>query len=235
MSNHLRKPPHSHDAEKAVLGAIFIDTSIIDDVVNSLTQNSFDDKQNRDIFSCITSLQDRDEKVDYISVINELTKKELSVSKEYLIELGNFVPSSANIHYYIKIVKEKEIYRSLISMSTDLSEKAYNEEDEISSLLKKAEEDIFSLAENQQTKSYELVDTILHRAMAQLEMVHNAGGDVTGTSTGYKDLDKLTAGMAEIIIGKQRNGALGDVRLSFLKDYGRFVDPEVHRTEEPHF
>ena len=194
MSNDLKQMPTAHEAEKAVLGAMFIDKKVINDVLIALTEQSFDHPENRDVFRAMSRIDERNESIDYISVINELEAINATVGKEYLIELGNFVPSSANVQYYLKIVKEKELYRSLINMCTSITESAYNEEEQIQTLLDKAESHIFSLAENNQTKSYELVKPILFRAMENLEALHNAGGDVTGTSTGYPDLDKLTAG-----------------------------------------
>jgi replicative DNA helicase len=194
--NDLKQLPFSEEAEKAVIGAMLIDSSAIGEVILELSESSFFIDKHRFIFATLSHLSNASISIDYVSVIDHLNSKGLldRVKKEYIVELGDFVPSSANVMHYARIVKEKELARSLINTCNALISDAYSETEEVKTLLDKAETSIFSIAENNQTKSYEIIKPILFRAMDHLENLHRSGSDITGVSTGFKDLDKLTAG-----------------------------------------
>ncbi|MCB0278413.1 MAG: replicative DNA helicase [Calditrichaeota bacterium] len=196
MASDLRSAPFSEEAEKAVLGAMLIDTKAIGTAVISLSEASFYIDKHGFIYKALVQIYDSNNTADFVSIISQLEKNDHidQVSRDYIIELGNFVPSSANIDYYIRIVKEKEQYRSLINVCNELIQKAYSQEDDVTELLDRAESEVFRLAESGETKGYEHVKSAINRVMENLEKLHSKKTELTGIDTGYKELNVKTAG-----------------------------------------
>lgn len=132
MAQDLRDTPYSEEAEKAVLGAMLIDTKSILAGQIHLTDNSFWADKHKHIFQALDEIYNNRDTADFVSIIATLEKNDHleQVGKDYIVELGNFVPSSANVDYYIKIVKEKEAYRDLILLSNQIIQHAYNQDEQ---------------------------------------------------------------------------------------------------------
>lgn len=132
----LRATPYSEEAEKAVLGAMLIDTRSILAGQLSLTENSFWVDKHKYVFNALNQIYVGRDIADFVAIINTLEKNDHleQVGKDYIIELGNFVPSSANIDYYIRIVKEKEAYRNMILVCNNIIQHSYIEDEEIETL-----------------------------------------------------------------------------------------------------
>lgn len=193
---NIRTIPFSDEAEKAVLGSMILDDSKIDSIGSLLTESSFHNDRNRKVYAALLSLRDEGISIDYVPILNKLERMgDLdTVTKDYVLELGNFVPSAANIMQYADIVKEKELYRSLINKCNAIIEDAYDQEKDVHELIDSAEASIFSLAENDQTSGYQHVNPILIRNIERIQKLNQNQKELTGVNTGYKRLNELTSG-----------------------------------------
>lgn len=211
-----RVPPHSIEAEEAVIGSILIDPEVLLDIMEILQSKDFYFRKNKLIFSSMEELFDRGDPVDIVTVTDKMrvngTLEEIGGEIE-LAKLTDVVPTSANIEYYAKTVKEKALLRALISAGSKLVEEAYDSSD-TDTILDNAEKMIFEVTEGKATKTYQTLGKVTHSLFEDLEVLKDkattleAGGLVTGTPTGFKELDKSTTGFhpSELIILAARPG-----------------------------
>jgi replicative DNA helicase len=195
-TDFMKTIPHSDEAEKAVLGSMILDENKIDNVITILNDDSFHNDRNKKVFVALKRLRDKGVSLDYINIINELEKmNELTlVTKDYLIELGNFVPSAANVQHYVNVVKEKELYRSLINHCNSLIEEAYTQEQDAYELIDLAEKSMFSLSQSRTDEEYTHVNPVILRSFERLQALSQNRKDLTGVDTGYSKLNQLTSG-----------------------------------------
>jgi len=199
-------PPHNLEAEEAVLGSIFIDPGVVNDVMEILKSDDFYLKKHQLIFSAIEKLYDAAEPIDVLSVCEQLkqSKKMAAIGTELEVaRLAESVPTSAHALHYAQIVRDKSILRSLISTASDIVESAYGEE-EVDEILDRAEKQVFEIAESRASKTYQHIGAIMHNIFEKLESVREnpssvaePGAFVTGIPTGLKSLDKQTTGFHE--------------------------------------
>ncbi len=196
-------PPQNLDAEQALLGAMFIDPSVVADVMEICSVNDFYSESNRLIFEAVERLYEENKGVDPITVM-DLLKKEGNLDKiggaMYLSKLADITPTSANAEYYARIVRDKSILRHLISTGSRIVESAYEERD-VEDILDDAEKAIMAIGEQRMTRSYESISTIVHRTFENIENVkiqHQSPDEhgiyVSGIPTGFPSLDAMTAG-----------------------------------------
>lgn len=193
-----RVPPQSLEAEQSVLGSILLDNEAAYQVAEILQEKDFYRENHRQIFSAILSLLDRDEPADLITLTNELKQKgDLAQvgGVTYLAQIVEAVPTAANIEYYAKIVKDKAILREVIQASTEIVTNAYQETQDISEFLDKAEQVIFQVSESREKGGLTPISTVLKSSFKQIEKNYEQKELITGLATGFKDLDKLTAGL----------------------------------------
>jgi replicative DNA helicase len=193
-----RVPPQSLEAEQSVLGSILLDNEAAYQVAEILQEKDFYRENHRQIFSAILSLLDRDEPADLITLTNELKQKgDLAQvgGVTYLAQIVEAVPTAANIEYYAKIVKDKAILREVIHASTEIVTNAYQETQDISEFLDKAEQVIFQVSESREKGGLTPISTVLKSSFKQIEKNYEQKELITGLATGFKDLDKLTAGL----------------------------------------
>ena len=208
MSNVLiqdKVQPYSMEAEISVLGSMLIDNDTIDLVAQILNANSFYKTSHIHIFEAIHNLYDKQRVVDLVLLKDELFKRSLLDKVggfEYLMELEESVPITANVEFYAKIVREKAIKRDLIAATTKIQQKAYHDSLESDELLDMAEKSIFDITQQKlshpTTKLYEILNSTFDR----LETLHERESRLTGLSTGFFDLDDITSGLqdSELII-----------------------------------
>lgn len=192
-----RVPPHNHEAEQSVLGAIFLDPQALVTAAEILVPEDFYRIAHQKIFQTMLDLNDKGEAIDVVTVTEELSaKKELEDvgGLSYLTELANAVPTAANVSYYAKIVEEKSILRRLIRTATKIVEDSYTREDEVEELLSEAERKIMEVANRKNAGDFKHVKDVLVETYDKIEQLHNRTGDVTGIPTGFTDLDRITAG-----------------------------------------
>lgn len=192
-----RVPPHNHEAEQSVLGAIFLDPDALITASEILMADDFYRTAHQKIFQTMLSLNDRGKSIDVVMVTEELAaKKELEDvgGLAYLGELANAVPTAANIAQYAKIVEEKSLLRRLIRTATKIVEDGYTREDEVEALLSEAEKKMMEVASRKTASDFKHVKDVLVQTYDNIEQLMFREGDVTGIPTGFRDLDKITAG-----------------------------------------
>ena len=191
-------PPHDIEAEQAILGCMLTDKDAVISAIEVLKEESFYREDNRAIYSAILSLYSRNEPVDIITVKAELVEQgnfERVGGLEYLAELPERVPTTANVEKYIKIVDEKATLRSLIQTSNELIALGYDESEDVDSIMDMAEKKVFGLSQKKSAKGYTALNDVLVGSFAELEKLYNQKGNVTGITTGFIDLDNKTAGL----------------------------------------
>ncbi len=196
--NFGKVPPHSLEAEQTVLGALLMDGSAVEKTLNVIRAEDFYYEANSEIFDAIKTVHQFDIPVDIITVTNELKKRsklEQTGGIEYLAGLTENIVSTKSISAYLDIIKEKSTLRKIISISNELIEKGYKESDDVQNLIDLAESRIFSLSQNRSSNDFSKVKDVLITVFNQLEERAKVKGSVTGIDTGYRDLNRMTAGL----------------------------------------
>lgn len=207
-----RKEPQNLDAEINALGCAFINKEALDKVCEELTSSMFYDEKNAKIFEVLSSLRNKEIAVDITTVTNELEKNGNGLSTvggySYLTEVIDSVATPANINYYINIIFEKFILRTLINKSSNIIEECYDESEDLNSIVENAEKSILEVNSGRMVKEIKPIQEVLVKAQQELEFLAKNGGDVTGVPTGFYDLDKRTTGFHgnELIIIAGRPG-----------------------------
>lgn len=203
----LKIPPHSVEAEQAVLGGIMLENNTWERVEDVVSDNDFYRHDHRLIFRAIAKLAERNQPFDVVTLSEQLDKEgvlEQVGGLTYLAELARNIPSVANIRAYAQIVRERATLRQLISVSNEIADTAYTPQgrtgDEI---LDNAERLVFQIAEGRpKTGGPEGINNILAKAIDRIDELFNSNSALTGISTGFTDLDKQTNGLqpADLII-----------------------------------
>ncbi|EEI72437.1 MAG: replicative DNA helicase [Lentilactobacillus hilgardii] len=200
MNNDLvnQVPPQNIEAEKAVLGSIFLSTDALIDAMEYLDPNDFYKHSHQIIFQAMVKLNDDDQAVDGITVTDTL-KDQNNLDDvggyQYITELANAVPTAANVTYYAKIVKDKAILRRLIQTATNIVTDGYNTDEDVTTVLDNAERDIMNVAEDRNQSGFKAIKDVLNSAFNKIDELSQEGETVTGLSTGYPELDKITTGL----------------------------------------
>jgi replicative DNA helicase len=193
-----RIPPQAVDLEEAVLGAMMLDNTAVNDAVDILrAPETFYDPRHRVIFSAILHLFSNSEPIDLLTVSDRLKKNgelEIAGGAYYLSVLTNKVASAAHIEYHSRIIIEKYIQREIIRMSNEILREAFDETKDVFSVLGKAEEELFKIAQNNMKKSYDTMQTAMQGAMVEIENARKNSDGISGIPTGFRDLDRLTSG-----------------------------------------
>ncbi len=191
-------PPHDIEAEQAILGSMLTDKDAVISAIEILKEDAFYREDNKEIYSAILSLYAKNTPIDIITVKAELVERgsfERVGGLEYLAELPERVPTTANVERYIKIVDEKAMLRSLIQTSNEMISLGYDETQDVNRIMDIAEKRIFDLSQKKASKGYSPLKDVLVGSFAELEKLYNQKGNVTGITTGFIDLDNKTAGL----------------------------------------
>jgi len=193
-----RIPPQNIEAEQAVLGAMLIKKEAISEVVTILIGTDFYRDAHRIIFDAMLELFNKNEAVDLITITEQLRKNE-QLDKvggiAYVTSLANSVPTAANIEYHAKIVKEKGQLRHLINSATAIAGMGYEDNENVIDVMDKAEKMILEVAAKRGGGDFTPIKNILLDTFSKIEVLYASKGGITGTPTGFKDLDKLTSGL----------------------------------------
>ena len=190
-------PPHDTEAEQAVIGSMLTDKDAIISAIEVLKEEDFYREDNKTIYSAILNLYNRAEPVDIITLKAELSslgKLEAVGGLEYLAELPDKVPTTANVDKYIKIVEEKSLLRNLLKTANEIIKLGYDETQEVDVLMDQAEKKIFDAIQSRNQKGYFSIKDILVDTFTELEQLYNQKQHITGVPTGFADLDYKTAG-----------------------------------------
>ncbi len=192
-----RVPPHSNEAEASLLGSILLDNSAIDLVLDMLTPEDFYQEANRKLFTVMREMYGEGKAIDTTTVFARLAESqsmEAVGGVHYVLNLTNRVPSASNIEHYAEIVRDKGLLRRLIYLATQVSEQAYHEVEDVPLFLDTVERQIFSLSQQQTRQNVVPMSEIIKETFRQIEQLHEKKDKITGVSTGFLELDDLTAG-----------------------------------------
>jgi replicative DNA helicase len=200
-----RTPPYSEAAEQAVLSAMLLDAEALLRATEYVDESMFYRESHRRVFRAMLALSERGEVIDPLTLTEELSRKnelEAAGGREYIAYLVDVVPTAANVEYHAKIVREKALRRRLIEVSTAIVSEAFDSALPAAELLDAAEHSIFEVNQSRGTEGFTRVKELMYEAMERIEQLHLAGESVTGVSSGFHDLDELTAGFqpSELVI-----------------------------------
>ena len=207
-----RKEPQNIDAEISVLGCGFLEKSALDKIMDEVSDEMFYSEANKTIYKAMKALHTNNIPVDANTICNELDKSKSLASVggvEYITDIINSVPSTANLNYYIKIIFEKAILRNLISKATQIQEDCYDEQDSILDIVENAERNILGVYNDRLGRDIKKIQEVLPELQHTIETLADSKTDFTGIRTGFYDFDAMTRGLQkrQVIILAARPGA----------------------------
>lgn len=198
--DNLKRPPHSQEAEQAILGGIMLDNQAWEKVSSTLCAEDFYRAEHRVLFENIAELSRKEQPFDVITIMEGLKSQQQldeAGGEVYMFELANNTPSVANIGAYAKIVREKSVQRQLIGVANEIADTAYNPVGrEVSELLDIAETKVFAIAEQTGVEGGpEAIKSILVKTVERIDTLYHSTDAITGMSTGLSDFDEMTSGL----------------------------------------
>ena len=197
----LRVPPHSIEAEQAVLGGLMLAPEAYDRINDKLTANDFYRRDHQLIYRAIAELAEKNRPFDAVTLgewFESQGHMDLVAGGAYLVELASTTPSAANIAAYAEIVRDKAVMRQLIEVGTEIVNDAFQPEGkESDEMLAIAEQKVFAIAEQgaRGRTDFVAMNDALKDAFEVLRVRSESGGTVTGLPTGYTEFDMMTAGL----------------------------------------
>ena len=193
-----RIPPHNIEAEQSLIGSLLIDKEAIVKVGDMVTPEDFYRDVHRMIYEVIAELFSKHEPIDLLSLGNRLEeKKQLEIigGRSYLVSLANVVPTASNVVHYAQIVQKRATLRRLQSAAGDIEQLVYETEEEVETLLDRAEQTIFGVSQKFIKKNFVPLHQILNEAFDRIDELHREKGKLRGIPTAYADLDSKLGGL----------------------------------------
>jgi replicative DNA helicase len=190
-------PPQAKELEDAVLGAIMLEKSAFDTVVEILKPECFYVEAHQRIFRAMQNLQQKNQPIDILTVVEELKSKdelEMIGGPYYVTRLTNAVVSSANIEAHSRIILQKFIQRELIRISGEIISDSYEDSTDVFDLLDDAESKLFEITNNHLRKNFDSIDTVLVKTVQRIEDMRHRNEDIAGVPSGFATLDRVTYG-----------------------------------------
>ena len=200
MSEDFRILPHDLVAEQSVLGAVFISPETMASLADELVPDDFYKPANKIVFKTMLSLLEKGEPIDATTMVSALTNQgDISNigGMTYVVELVNSTPTSKNVEHYAKLVKEKATLRKVIAELSESLSSAYQGDISINEIIEKTEKSILDISNQNVGNGFRNVADILDTHMQIVETRSQTDGFVTGLSTGFVGLDKITTGLHE--------------------------------------
>ena len=194
---HGRLPPQNLDAERSVLGGILLDNASINDVLEIVRPEDFYREAHRKVFEAMCALSTRGEPVDRVTLKNEMValgSYDQAGGEDFIDLLDKIVPSASNLAYYARIVHEKAIARRLIEAAHAIAAQGYEQHGDVGEFLDDAESRIFAITEQKAQAAFVHVRDVVKSTFKTIEMLYERQEEITGISTGFLDLDRLTSG-----------------------------------------
>ena len=226
-------PPQNNEAEQAVLGAVFINSDALVEAMEYVTADDFYRKAHRLIFETMVELNERGEGIDAVTIKSELDARnqlEDIGGIGYLAELADAVPTAANVVYYAKIVSEKAMLRRLIQTAQNIVAKGYAQDEDVTDILDTAEQEIMAVSEQQNKAGFKSISDVLTTSIEHIDKLYQEEESITGLSTGYPDLDKITAGLHEdelIILAARPGVGKTAFVLNIAQNIGKMTNENV--------
>ena len=223
-------PPQAIDLEEVVLGAMMIDKKGVDEVIDILHPDVFYKDAHRFIYEAIFKLFETSEPVDLLTVSSQLKRDgqlEAAGGDFYLVKLTQKVASSAHIEFHARIILQKFIQRSLIKISNEIIEDAYDEGTDVFDLLDNAEAKLYDVTQGNLKRSAETAQNLVIQAKKRIEEIANKEG-LSGIPSGFDKLDKLTSGWqpSDLVIVAARPG-MGKTALTLSMARNIAVNSEI--------
>lgn len=210
---HGKVPPQATDLEEAVLGAIMLEKDALATIIDIIRPDAFYKDAHQIIFQAITKLFAKGEPIDILTVTNELRfsgELEAAGGPFYLAQITNRVASAANTEFHARIILQKFIQRELIRISSEIIQDAYEDTTDVFQLLDRAENQLFSVSENNMRRNYLDMQTLILEAKKRIEQAHTQSNDghFSGVASGFTELDRITGGWqpSDLIIIAARPG-----------------------------
>lgn len=203
----IRKLPFSAIAEQSLLGSILIDPNSITMVADMISADDFYLEEHKQIYLAMHGMFITNSQIDLVTLIDELVKKGIyskSGGEDYIKVVAQTVPNALNVMDYAKIVKDKSILRQLIHMCDEVSDTAYSEQDEVASILESAQNKLYTITQGRETRNFRHIREVLTDVYAHLKAMVSDPNANQGTSTGFRSLDRVLAGMGNsdlVIVG----------------------------------
>lgn len=194
----LKAPPHSTEAEESVLGSVLLSADAANVALEKLHPDDFYIPAHQSIFEAIMALFDGNQPIDAVTVSEALRRidaLERSGGPTYLAQLLDAVPTASNIEHYTGIVEEHALRRRLQRVGGDVTQLATRMEDDIATVLDRAEQSVFAVSERRIGEGLAPIDPLLGPAIEQAEELNRRGSQITGLPTGFRDLDRMLAGL----------------------------------------
>ena len=193
-----RQAPHSQEAEQSVLGSMLIDSRCISDVVGVVRPEDFYLQANREIYETMYEMFSYSEVIDPVTVLDKMRARGVyneESSTKYLMQLMEITPTAANVKRYAQIVHDKALLRSLSEAASGIVETVYEGVGSAQEILEAAEKRIYALRRGNTNESLEHIGTVLLKVFDRLKELSESGSDISGLSTGLRDLDKFINGL----------------------------------------
>lgn len=198
MADITRIPPHSVESEQSILGSILLDKDAIITVAETITPSDFYKDAHRVIYESMMALNNKNEPIDMVTLTDELRKRgylDDIGGVTYLTSLSTIVPTTSNVKYYAEIVKEKSVLRQLIKASNDIINLGYGSGESAEDVLDFAEKKIFDISQERTSDDFKPINQVLMDTYDMIESIYSNKSDVTGVTTGFKDLNKKINGL----------------------------------------
>jgi replicative DNA helicase len=194
-----RVPPHNLNAEESLLGALLLSREVVGNVAElGLQVDHFYKPAHQHVYASIRGLMATGQPVDVVTVADELRRNGLLDEiggQQFLLELQNATPAISNANRYSKIVQDTAVLRRMIGVASEIAEIAYMEPDDVTKALDEAESKMFEVAEDRVIDSTRPLGDLLPLAMDRLQETFDRGDTITGTATGFNDLDEIMSGL----------------------------------------
>ena len=203
--------PRSIEAEEALLGSLLIDPDVISHVANLVMPEDFYLARHGEIYDVIRTLYDQGEPVDFVTVTEELERRDKLDEvggRSYITSLVNTVPTAINAFHYAQIVQEKATLRQLITVAGQIARNAYDDSQDVGDVVDEAEKLIFAISERRLDQDLVSVTDVVPTVMEEIKELHERRGEVLGVPSGFKLLDRMLGGFqkSDLIILAARPG-----------------------------
>lgn len=191
--------PNNQEAEEAVIGSMLLDQEAVVHASEKLIETDFYNPRYKTLFSAIVELYHEGKPADLVTLVDKLREKNVSediCSVEFLSNIISAVPTSANVRYYIDIVQQKSLLRDLIRTTEDITNRSYQDSTNIEELMEDTERNIFQLVQGRAaSEDFTPIKDVALEALQSIQDAAANNGNITGLSTGFRDLDYRTAGL----------------------------------------
>lgn len=194
-----RIPPHDNDAEQMVLGCmLYPDEEGVRIAAENLQSEDFYSPAHRLIFNAFLDLYNNNKPVDFVMAKDKLESMgylDQVGGVEYLVSLSSLAATTAKTKFYVDIVKQKAVFRRLIKVGDSIAAASYEGSDDADTVIAKAEQDILEVSQNINSDDFVSMDRVMAQVIENIDKVTRSGSRITGIETGFKDFDRLTAGL----------------------------------------